>query len=223
VDGAGNRVRLVLLGPPGAGKGTQAKLLQEHFDIPQISTGDILRHAAKEGTRLGKQAKKYMDRGELVPDPVILDIVDERLSADDARKGFLLDGFPRTVAQAEAFETMLNRRQETLDGAISLRVPRATVVARLSGRRTCRQCGAMYHVRFNPPAKEGVCDQCGGDLYQRADDREETIEARMEVYDRESAPLLDYFRDKGLLREVDGSKSTDEVFQQILRQLRKAA
>jgi adenylate kinase len=197
--------------------------LQEHFDIPQISTGDILRGAAKEGTRLGKQAKKYMDRGELVPDSVILDIVEERLAADDARKGFLLDGFPRTVAQAEAFQAMLDGRKQTLDGAVSLGVPRAKLVARLSGRRTCRQCGAMYHVRFNPPKKEGVCDQCGGDLYQRADDREETIEARMKVYERESAPLLEHFREKGLLREVDGSKTTDEVFREILRQLRKAA
>ena len=216
-------MRLVLLGPPGAGKGTQAKLLQEHFDIPQISTGDILRRAAKEGTPFGKRAKKYMDRGELVPDSVILDIVEERLSADDCHKGFLLDGFPRTVVQAEAFQTMLDRQNQALDGAVSLRVPRQKLVARLSGRRTCRQCGAMYHVRFNPPKKEGVCDQCGGDLYQRADDREETIEARMEVYDRESAPLLEHFRQKGLLREVDGSKTTDEVFREILRQLRKAA
>ena len=216
-------MRLVLLGPPGAGKGTQAKLLQEHFDIPQISTGDILRRAAKEGTPFGKRAKKYMDRGELVPDSVILDIVEERLSADDCHKGFLLDGFPRTVVQAEAFQTMLDRQNQVLDGAVSLRVPRQKLVARLSGRRTCRQCGAMYHVRFNPPKKEGVCDQCGGDLYQRADDREETIEARMEVYDRESAPLLEHFRRKGLLREVDGSKTTDEVFREILRQLRKAA
>jgi adenylate kinase len=216
-------VRIVLLGPPGAGKGTQAKLLQEHFDIPQISTGDILRRAAKEGTTFGKRAKKYMDRGELVPDSVILDIVEERLSADDCQKGFLLDGFPRTVVQAEAFQTMLDRQNQVLDGAVSLRVPRQKLVARLSGRRTCRQCGAMYHVRFNPPKNEGVCDQCGGDLYQRADDREETIEARMEVYDRESAPLLEHFRQKGLLREVDGSKTTDEVFREILRQLRKAA
>ena len=216
-------MRIVLLGPPGAGKGTQAKLLQEHFDIPQISTGDILRRAAKEGTTFGKRAKKYMDRGELVPDSVILDIVEERLSADDCQKGFLLDGFPRTVVQAEAFQTMLDRQNQVLDGAVSLRVPRQKLVARLSGRRTCRQCGAMYHVRFNPPKKEGVCDQCGGDLYQRADDREETIEARMEVYDRESAPLLEHFRQKGLLREVDGSKTTDELFREILRQLRKAA
>jgi adenylate kinase len=216
-------VRLVLLGPPGAGKGTQAKLLQDHFHIPQISTGDILRQAVTDGTALGKQAKEYMDLGELVPDSVINDIVEERLAADDCRAGFLLDGFPRTVAQAEAFEKMLERRNLVLDGAISLRVPREELVARLSGRRTCRQCGAMYHVRFNPPASDMTCDRCGGDLYQRDDDREETIEARMEVYDKQSGPLREHFREKGLLREVDGAKGTDEVFEQILGALRKAA
>jgi adenylate kinase len=216
-------VRLVLLGPPGAGKGTQAKLLQVHFHIPQISTGDILRQAVADGSVLGKQAKEFMDRGELVPDAVINNIVEERLAAEDCRPGFLLDGFPRTVAQAEAFETMLERRSLVLDGAISLRVPRAELVARLSGRRTCRQCGAMYHLRFNPPARDMICDRCGGELYQRADDREETIEARMEVYDKQSGPLREHFREKGLLREVDGAKSTDEVFEQILGALRKAA
>jgi adenylate kinase len=216
-------VRLVLLGPPGAGKGTQAKLLQDHFHIPQISTGDILRQAVTDGTSLGKQAKEYMDLGELVPDSVINDIVEERLAADDCRAGFVLDGFPRTVAQAEAFEKMLERRNLVLDGALSLRVPRAELVARLSGRRTCRLCGAMYHVRFNPPASDMTCDRCGGHLYQRDDDREETIEARMEVYDKQSGPLREHFREKGLLREVDGAKGTDEVFEQILDALRKAA
>jgi len=216
-------VRLVLLGPPGAGKGTQAKLLQEHFRIPKISTGDILREAVKDGTSLGKQAKEYMDRGELVPDAVIIDIVQERLAAADCRDGFLIDGFPRTVAQAEALEEMLARRDLALDGAISLRVPRKELVKRLSGRRTCRQCGTMFHIRFNPPKKDLVCDNCGGELYQRDDDREETIEARMEVYDRESAPLHEHFRDLGALYEVDGSKTTDQVFQQILRKLGKAA
>ena len=216
-------MRLVLLGPPGAGKGTQAKLLQEHFRIPKISTGDILREAVKDGTSLGKQAKEYMDRGELVPDAVIIDIVQERLAAADCRDGFLIDGFPRTVAQAEALEGMLARRDLALDGAISLRVPRKELVKRLSGRRTCRQCGTMFHIRFNPPKKDLVCDNCGGELYQRDDDREETIEARMEVYDRESAPLHEHFRDLGALYEVDGSKTTDQVFQQILRKLGKAA
>ncbi len=216
-------MRLVLLGPPGAGKGTQAKLLQDHFHIPQISTGDILRQAVADGTALGKQAKEYMDRGELVPDSVINEIVDERLAAEDCRTGFLLDGFPRTVAQAEAFETMLERRSLVLDGAVSLWVPREELVVRLSGRRTCRQCGGMYHVQFNPPANDLTCDRCGGDLYQRADDREDTIEARMEVYDKQSGPLRQHFREKGMLREVDGAKGTDEVFEQILTALRKAA
>jgi len=216
-------VRLVLLGPPGAGKGTQAKLLRVHFHIPHISTGDILRQAVTDGSVLGKQAKEYMDRGELVPDSVINDIVQERLAAEDCRAGFLLDGYPRTVPQAETLETMLERRSLVLDGAINLRVPRAELVARLSGRRTCRQCGAMYHLRFNAPARDMICDRCGGDLYQRADDREETIEARMEVYDTQSAPLREHFREKGLLREVDGAKGTDEVFEQILGALRKAA
>jgi adenylate kinase len=212
-------VRIVLLGAPGAGKGTQAKLLQDHFRIPQISTGDMLRQAIQDGAALGEQAKRYMDRGELVPDGVILDLVERRLSADDCRPGFLLDGFPRTVAQAEAFESMLERRNLRLDGAVSLRVPRSVLVARLSGRRTCRRCGAMYHVRFNPPQTDRVCDRCGGELYQRDDDQEDTIEARMEVYERQSAPVYDHFRTKGLLREVDGTGSTEEVFQKVLHQL----
>jgi adenylate kinase len=212
-------VRIVLLGGPGAGKGTQAKLLQDHFKIPQISTGEMLRQAVQNGAVLGKQAKEFMDRGELVPDSVILDLVDGRLSANDSRRGFLLDGFPRTVAQAEAFETMLADRNLVLDGAVSLRVPTATLVARLSGRRTCRRCGTMYHVRFNPSKKDGVCDRCGGDLYQRDDDREETIKARMEVYERQSAPVHDHFRAQGLLREVDGTGSAEEVFRKVLRQL----
>jgi adenylate kinase len=215
-------VRLVLLGPPGAGKGTQAKRLEDHFQIPQISTGDILRQAVKDGIVLGRQAKEFMDRGELVRDSVIIDIVDLRLAAEDCRRGFLLDGFPRTVAQAEALDKMLERRNTVLDGVVSLRVPPAELIVRLSGRRTCRQCGAMYHVRFNPAKKGDACDRCGAELYQRADDHEETIAARMEVYERESAPLLDHFRQKGLLLEVDGTGESDEVFALILKQLRRA-
>jgi adenylate kinase len=215
-------VRIVLLGPPGAGKGTQAKLLQDHFKIPQISTGDMLRRAAQSGTALGRQAKTFMDRGELVPDSVVLDLVEERLSADDCRQGFLLDGFPRTVAQAEAFEKTLTRQRLPLDGMVSLRVPSAELVARLSGRRTCRQCGAMYHVRFNPPKADLVCDRCGGELYQRDDDREATIEARMEVYERQSAPVYDHYRSQGLLREVDGTGTTEQVFRKIVQGLRDA-
>jgi adenylate kinase len=212
-------VRIVLLGGPGAGKGTQAKLLQDQFRIPQISTGEMLRQAVQNGAALGKQAKRFMDRGELVPDSLILDLVEERLSAKDSRGGFLLDGFPRTVTQAQAFDTMLAERNLVLDGAVSLRVPTATLVARLSGRRTCRRCGAMYHVRFNAPKRDGVCDQCGGGLYQRDDDREETIKARMEVYERQSAPVYEHFRAQGLLLEVDGTGSAEEVFRKILQQL----
>lgn len=212
-------MRIVLFGPPGAGKGTQAKLLQEHFGIPQISTGDILRQAVQDGGTLGKQAKQFMDRGELVPDSVIIDIVAARLEVEDCRGGFLLDGFPRTVAQAEAFDAMLQRRQLALDATIDLPVPRAELIERLSGRRTCRQCGNMFHLRFNPPRERNVCDECGGALYQRDDDCEETIAARMEVYERQTAPLREYFRRKGLLREVDGSKDASEVFAQILHQL----
>lgn len=215
-------MRLVLLGAPGAGKGTQAKLLQDHFEIPQISTGDILRQAVKDGTPLGKQAKEFMDRGELVSDSVINDIVEVRLAAEDCAAGFLLDGFPRTVAQAEALENLLTRRHLELDAVINLRVPRRDLVERLSRRRTCRQCGAMYHVQFNPPARDLVCDHCGGELYQRADDREETIEARMEVYDRQSAPLRDYFLRKTLLREVNGAGDAEKVFAQILREVGEA-
>jgi adenylate kinase len=181
----------------------------------------MLRQAVQNGAALGKQAKQFMDRGELVPDSVILDLVGERLSAADSRKGFLLDGFPRTLAQAQAFETMLADRNLRLDGAVSLRVPAGILVARLSGRRTCRQCGAMYHLRFNPPKRDAVCDRCGGELYQRDDDREETIEARMEVYGRQSAPVYDHFRDQRLLREIDGTGSTEEVFRKILQQLQR--
>ena len=216
-------MRIVLLGPPGAGKGTQAKLLKEHFKIPQISTGDILRQAVKEKTPLGKQAKEFMNRGELVPDSLIIGIVENRLAADDVKNGFLLDGFPRTVPQAEAFEEMLDKRNLALDGVIDLIVPKDELIARLSGRRTCKQCGHMYHLRFNPPAKAGVCDECGGELYQRPDDREETVAARMEVYEKQTEPLREHFRKKGSLRLVDGSRSTEEVFAQILRRVKKTA
>jgi adenylate kinase len=216
-------VRLVLLGPPGAGKGTQAKLLQEHFHIPQISTGDILRKAVAAGTKLGKEAKTYMNRGELVQDTVIIDIVDERLRAEDAQKGFLLDGFPRTVPQAEAFERMLTQQNLALDAVIDLLVPRDELLARLTGRRTCKQCGHMFHLRFDPPSKDGVCDECGGELHQRSDDRTETVAARMDVYEKQTEPLREYFRQKGSLCLVDGSQPPDEVFAQILRRVKKSA
>jgi adenylate kinase len=208
-------MRLVLLGPPGAGKGTQADLLSARLGIPHISTGDMLRAEIGRGSALGKEAKAFMDRGELVPDELMLGMVRERLAKPDCKRGFVLDGFPRSIPQAHGLDGSLR--------VLSLEVPAEEVVRRLAGRRTCKSCGTMFHLAFEPPAVSGVCDRCGGELYQRADDREETIEARMEVYDKQSGPLREHFREKGLLREVDGAKSTDEVFEQILGALRKAA
>ncbi len=216
-------MRIVLLGPPGAGKGTQSKLLQEHLRIPQISTGDMLRRVIEQGTPLGKKAKEFMDRGDLVPDELIIDIVEQRLAEDDCQRGFLLDGFPRTAEQVKALDGMLAKMNVKIDAAVALRVPRAELIRRLSGRRTCRNCGTMYHVTSNPPKKPGVCDRCGGEPYQRADDKEETIGARFDVYEKQSAPLRQLYRERGLLREIDGTKGTQQVFDRILREVRQAA
>jgi adenylate kinase len=209
-------VRLVLLGPPGAGKGTQAKLLEHRLGAPQISTGDILRRVVQEGTPLGRKAKEFMDRGELLPDEVMIGIVEEQLNGERCRKGFLLDGFPRTVPQAIALESMLESRGTPLDCVVSLRVARELVVERLAGRRTCRSCNTMFHVKFDPPRIPDTCDRCGGDLYQRDDDHEDTIRARLDVYERETAPLHDFYRGRGLLRELDGTGSPDDVVRRIL-------
>lgn len=216
-------MRIVLLGPPGAGKGTQCKLLEERLGIPQVSTGDILRSAVRRRTALGKQAKQYMDRGELVPDEVIIGIVEQRLMKGDCRKGFLLDGFPRTVPQMRAFERILQKLDARVDAAVSLEVPRGELIRRLSGRRTCQDCGKMYHTVFEPPMQTGICDQCGGELYQRVDDGEETIGARLDVYERQTAPMYDYYRRDGSLRAVDGMGDTEDVYERILRQVRAAA
>ncbi|MEJ2182532.1 MAG: adenylate kinase [Nitrospirota bacterium] len=208
-------MRLVLLGAPGAGKGTQAKKLIEKYGIPQISTGDLLRKAVADGTSLGKEAKAYMDKGELVPDSVVLGMVKERLDQPDAREGFILDGFPRNTAQAKALDEMLGGMGMPLDGAISVDVPSGDLMKRLTGRRTCKQCGQMYNVYFNPPRKEGVCDNCGGELFQRDDDREETIRKRLEVYEAQTAPLAEYYKDKGILKSVDGTGSIEEIFERM--------
>jgi adenylate kinase len=208
-------MRLVLLGAPGAGKGTQAKKLIEKYGIPQISTGDLLRKAVADGTSLGKEAKAYMDKGELVPDSVVLGMVKERLDQPDAREGFILDGFPRNTAQAKALDEMLGGMGMPLDGAISVDVPSGDLMKRLTGRRTCKQCGQMYNVYFNPPRKEGVCDNCGGELFQRDDDREETIRKRLEVYEAQTAPLAEYYKDKGILKSVDGTGSIEESFERM--------
>jgi len=208
-------MRLVLLGAPGAGKGTQAKMLIEKYRIPQISTGDILRKAVADGTPLGKEAKVIMDKGELVPDKIVLGLVDERVKQDDCKKGFILDGFPRNTVQAEALDKLLNDIKMPLDSALSVDVPKEDLMKRLTGRRTCKSCQQMYNIYFTPPKKEGACDKCGGELFQRGDDKEETIKKRLDVYDAQTAPLIDYYKKKGILKTVAGTGSIDEIFKKV--------
>lgn len=212
-------MRLILLGPPGGGKGTQAKLIEERLAIAHISTGDLLRQAVAECTELGETAKQYMDRGELVPDELVIGMIEERVGSADCERGFLFDGFPRNVAQAEALGAMLERRDLSLDHVVSLEVPEAELVKRLAGRRTCRECGSMCHVVFDPPREAGVCNRCGGELYQRDDDREETIHARLDVYREQTEPLLAYYRSRNLLHSVDGVGETMEVLDRVMSHL----
>jgi len=211
-------MNLILLGGPGAGKGTQAKKLIDKFQIPQISTGDILRAAVKEGTEMGRKAKEYMDAGKLVPDEVVIGIIKDRLAQPDAKKGFILDGFPRTVPQAEALDKVLVDLGSKIDHVVSIEVDEEALVTRLTGRRTCKSadCGQMYHVKFTPPAKEGVCDRCGGELYQRDDDNEATVRNRLATYNQATAPLIDYYQAKGLLRPIKGEGSIDDIFNKIV-------
>jgi len=209
-------MKLILLGPPGAGKGTQAKMLTERFAIPQISTGDILRAAVKAGTPMGVKAKQYMDAGGLVPDQVVVGIVRDRLQEADCSVGFILDGFPRTVAQADALQSSLKEMDKVLDRVISLQVDTEALVERLTGRRTCKECGRGYHVSFDPPARQGLCDSCGANLYQRDDDREETIRKRLEVYSEQTEPLIAYYRKAGCLLELDGMQPIPSVQAQML-------
>ncbi|MFA6000764.1 MAG: adenylate kinase [Thermoleophilia bacterium] len=212
-------MRLVLLGAPGAGKGTQAKKLIEKYGMPQISTGDLLRAAVGAGTDLGKEAKSYMDKGELVPDSVVLGMVEERLQEDDCKNGYILDGFPRNTAQAEALDEMLDKLGMSLDAALSVDVPLEDLMKRLTGRRTCKDCGQMYNLYFSPPATEGKCDKCGGELYQRDDDKEETIQKRLEVYTAQTAPLIDYYDKKGIVKSVTGTGNIDEIFANVVTTL----
>ena len=213
-------MRIVLVGPPGAGKGTQARVLQGTLGIPQISTGDLLREAVKAGTALGKKAQEFMDKGELVPDQLVTDLVAERIQKPDCTTGFLLDGFPRTIAQADALSAELAKQKRRLDAVVSIVVPRQELVSRLGGRWVCRSCQAMYHEVFNPPKRNGVCDSCQGELYQRSDDTPETVNARLEVYERSTAPLLSYYRERSLLYDIDGTGKLEEVSERIIRTLK---
>lgn len=203
------------MGLPGAGKGTQAEKIVEKYGIPHISTGDMFRAAMKEGTELGLQAKSFMDKGELVPDEVTIGIVRERLSKEDCQKGFLLDGFPRTVPQAEALENLLVELDREIDYVINIEVDKDILMERLTGRRICKDCGATYHLVFNPPHQEGICDRCGGELYQRADDNEETVQNRLDVNIKQSQPLLDFYETKGYLRPINGQQDIRKVLADI--------
>lgn len=212
-------MKLVLLGPPGAGKGTQAESIVSKYGIPHISTGDIFRKNIKEGTELGKKAKEFMDMGQLVPDSLVVDIVIDRLNEDDAKGGYLLDGFPRTVFQSNALDKYLDEYNDSLDKVININVDPAALIERAVGRRICKACGATYHVSFNPSKESGVCDKCGGELYQRSDDIEETVQNRIKVYLDETSPLIDYYTEKGKLINIDGQQPIEDVFKDILKNL----
>ena len=208
-------MRLILLGPPGAGKGTQAKLLAEKFNIQQISTGDILRQAVKNKTKMGLKAKSYMDQGKLVPDNVVIGIIKDRLDNADCSKGFILDGFPRTIQQAESLSQALKQMEIDIDHLIDIEIGFDYLIRRLTGRWTCRECGEGYHKMSNPPKKKGVCDKCDGELYQRDDDKEETIQKRFEVYRKETEPLKDYYQKNGKLNAIKGDGGIQEIFSRI--------
>ncbi|MVP02236.1 MULTISPECIES: adenylate kinase [Paenibacillus] len=213
-------MNILFMGPPGAGKGTQAEKIVSEFNIPHISTGDAFRLAMSQGTPLGLEAKSYVDQGKLVPDEITNGIVRERLQQPDCDKGFLLDGFPRTIAQAEALEEILDSLGKRIDHVINLTVDRSFLLARLTGRRICKSCGATYHVLFNPPKQEGVCDKCSGELYQRSDDTEEKVGTRLDEYTSKTAPLLEYYQKRNVLREVDGEQDIHDVTSQISSLLR---
>jgi len=212
---------IILLGPPGAGKGTQAKLLIKRYRIPQISTGDILRTAVKEQTRSGVRAKEFMDKGALVPDDLVIEIIKDRLSMPDSTAGFILDGFPRTVAQADALAIMLKSDDKSIDHVISITVDNEELVQRVIGRLTCRGCGRGYHLRFDPPVEKGVCNACGSELYQRDDDKEETMRARLLTYESQTAPLIQYYSTLGLLRPVDGLGSIHDINESLAQVLER--
>ncbi|RQD74031.1 MAG: adenylate kinase [Candidatus Syntrophonatronum acetioxidans] len=212
-------MRLILLGPPGAGKGTQAERIVKKYNIPHISTGDIFRAALREGTEMGMKAKSYMDKGQLVPDDIVVGVVTERIRKPDCKKGFLLDGFPRNVNQAEALDKVAEYMNIKIDGVINVDVPDEELVDRLTGRRMCKSCGASFHVKFKPPKVRNVCDHCGGELYQRDDDTVETANERLEVYHSQTSPLIDYYSKQGVLIDINGNQDMEMVFSEITKAL----
>jgi adenylate kinase len=215
-------MNIILFGPPGAGKGTQAKKLVDFYGIPQISTGDILRANVREGTELGLAAKSYMDKGELVPDQVLIGIIKNRLKEDDCKKGFILDGYPRTVPQADALEAILDEIDKPIDIVLNLEVPDEVLVGRISGRLMCK-CGASYHTISNPPKKDNICDICGSEIFQRVDDTADAVQNRLDVYKKQTQPLINYYKEKGILVTLDGTKDIDVVFEDIKAILAKFA
>lgn len=208
-------MKIVMLGAPGAGKGTQAKKIADKYGIPHISTGDIFRSNVKNGTELGKKAKEYMDKGLLVPDELTLELIMDRFKADDCKCGYVLDGFPRTIPQAEALDAALAQAGEALDYAINVEVPDAAIVNRMSGRRACVACGATYHIQYAPTKQDGICDRCGKELILRDDDKPKTVQKRLDVYHSQTQPLIDFYEGKGILAEVDGTMEMEEVFKAI--------
>lgn len=204
-------MNIILIGPPGAGKGTQAKRMIKRLSIPQISTGDMFRAAMQAGTPMGRKAKEYMDKGSLIPDDVVIGVVDERLKKDDCKQGYVLDGFPRTLEQAKALDGLLAMAGSKLDHVVVIAVPDDYLVQRLTGRRTCKGCGYMHHIKFDKPKKEGICDKCGGELYLRDDDKEETIRQRLTTYHQQTSPLIEYYSAKGIVRTIDGTGAMNKV------------
>ena len=212
-------MKIIMLGAPGAGKGTQAKQIAQAYDIPHISTGDIFRANIKEGTELGKKAQEYMDKGLLVPDELVCDLVVDRIHKDDCEKGYILDGFPRTIPQANALDEALAKDGEKIEFAIDIEVPDENIINRMSGRRSCKDCGAIFHVQYNPPKKENCCDVCGGELTQRSDESEQAVQVRIDTYNKQTKPLIDYYTMLGELTNVDGNQSMDEVAEEIYKVL----
>ncbi len=209
-------MKIIMLGAPGAGKGTQAKRIADKYGIPHISTGDIFRANIKNQTELGMKAKAYMDQGALVPDELTLELIMDRFTNDDCKNGYVLDGFPRTIPQAEALTKALNDKQDAVDYAVNVDVPDEAIVSRMSGRRACLACGGTYHIKFNPTKVEGICDACGGELVLRNDDKPETVQKRLDVYHEQTQPLIDYYQAQNILKEVDGTLPMEDVFQAII-------